>query len=38
MVSNQVELLIIDYHSAFKTVSVGKERFLNITQNDIQYM
>lgn len=37
MVSNQVEI-IKECHSAYKTESVGKDRILNNTQNDIQYM
>ena len=37
MVSNQVEIIKKD-HSAYKTESVGKDRILNNTQNDIQYM
>ena len=38
MVSNQVEIIKKECHSANKTESVGKDRILNNTQNDIQYM
>ena len=38
MVSNQVEIIKTDRHPAYKTESVGKDRILNNTQNDIQYM
>ena len=38
MVSTPVEIIKKHYHSAYKTESVGKDRILNNTQNDIQYM
>ena len=38
MVSNQVEIIKKEYHSAYKTEAVVKDRILNNTQNDIQYM
>lgn len=38
MVSNQVEIIKKECQSAYKTGSVGKDRILNNTQNDIQYM
>lgn len=38
MVSNQVEIIKKEYHSAYKTESVGKDRILSCMQNDIQYM
>ena len=38
MVSNQVEIIKKNVILHTKTESVGKDRILNNTQNDIQYM